>query len=317
MTGYAVSSLVYLYSRTGDENALGAAQRAGNFLISEAWDPDLGIFPFEHPANGEAGEPLAYFFDCGIIVRGLLALFRATADARYLDAAVRGGSAMQRFVHAGDQIHPILRLPSFDPQPYTTQWSRSPGCYQLKSAMAWRDLAVETGDTRFMDWYERTVASALATHRGFLPAESPEKTMDRLHAYSYFLEALIPVSDRTNVAPVLRDGITLVSGYLSGIRPQFERSDVNAQLLRVRLFAEQRAGIPLHRADAEREASAIPLFHLTDQSDARLNGGYCFGRRGDALIPHENPVSTAFCSQALEMWRDYQSGQRLAFDSLV
>ena len=317
ITGYAVSSLTYLHRRTGDENALRAARRAAGFLMSTAWDPVAGIFPFEYSANGDAPEPLVYFFDSGIIVRGLLALYRATGESAYLDAAIRGGESMLRYFRPGKVIPPVLRLPSADPLPYTSQWSRSPGCYQLKSAMAWYNLGVETAEARFTESYELVLESALATHRTFLPADTPEKTMDRLHAYLYFLEGLMPVAERPNVVSALREGISAVSQYLSDIRTTFERSDVYAQLLRVRLLAAKQAGIAVDCGNAEAEAKTIPSFQAADTSDVRLRGGYCFGRRAGAMIPHANPVSTAFCSQALEMWRDYSSGQKIDLESLI
>ena len=37
--------------------------------------------------------------------------------------------------------------------------------------------------------------------------------------------------------------------------------------------------------------------------DPRIDGGYYFGRKGAVRLPHVNPVSSAFASQALELWR--------------
>jgi hypothetical protein len=34
----------------------------------------------------------------------------------------------------------------------------------------------------------------------------------------------------------------------------------------------------------------------------RLKGGFWFGRKHGEILPFMNPVSTAFCYQALEMW---------------
>jgi hypothetical protein len=313
ITGYAVSSLVYLHARRGDGEALAAATRAADFLVDAAWDPEVQTYPYEYKQS----EPLAYFFDCGIIVRGLLAIYRATGDKRYLTGAVRGGHSMMRHFPSQNRIHPVVSLPSFTPLPYAEQWSRSPCCYQLKSAMAWRDLAEVTGDSRFAEAYSRALDSALETQRSFLPGATAEKTMDRLHAYSYFLEGLMPVAKRPEIGRVLEEGIALVAGYLREIRPVFERSDVYAQLLRVRLFAAQIAGVALDQSSASWEAESIPAFQIRDAADARRDGGYLFGRRAGAPIPHVNPVSTAFCSQAIEMWRDFQAGRQIELESLV
>jgi hypothetical protein len=247
----------------------------------------------------------------------LLALYRATGNTRWLEGAVRGGESMLRhFCDGSGTMHPILRLPELTPLPRTPQWSRSPGCYQLKSAMAWADLARETGNPRWREAYEPALAEALASHRSFLPAESPEKTMDRLHAYCYFLEGILPEAERAEVRGALREGISTVSRYLGEIRHVFERSDVNAQLLRVRVLAEQKAGIVVDRVRADAEVRQIAMFQLSDPQP-QLDGGYAFANRAGALVPHVNPVSAAFCSQALEMWSDYRNGVKQDLPALI
>ena len=113
------------------------------------------------------------------------------------------------------------------------------GCYQLKSAMAWWDLFEVTGDERFRAPYEQVLETSLATYRDFLPGH-PErhKVMDRLHAFSYFLEGLLPrASFDPRCAAALADGIDMVAHHLRDIAPEFARSDVFAQLLRARLYA--------------------------------------------------------------------------------
>src|SRR5258707_879612 len=76
ITGYTVSALTYLYSLNGNPDYLDAAVRAASFLTGVAWDPKLKIFPIEC-ANEER---FAYFFDTGIIIRGLLSLWRVNRD---------------------------------------------------------------------------------------------------------------------------------------------------------------------------------------------------------------------------------------------
>jgi len=45
----------------------------------------------------------------------------------------------------------------------------------------------------------------------------------------------------------------------------------------------------------------------SNDSDPRLLGGFWFGKKNGEMLPFMNPVSTAFCYQALEMWN--QRGQ--------
>ncbi|HUS06078.1 MAG TPA: hypothetical protein VMZ52_07280 [Bryobacteraceae bacterium] len=315
ITGYAVSALLYFRERLGEPSYLDAADRAGRFLIRDAWDTELQSFPFEHAAD--LRQRYTYFFDCGIIVRGLVHLWRATGDTDFLTIARSAGLSMQHDFASEELFHPILTLPEKHPVDRTSQWSRQPGCYQLKSAMAWRDLFDATGEQQFLDWYEAALQQSIAVKDIFLPAmEGPEKTMDRLHAYAYFLEGVLPAADRTECRRVLAEGIQRVSGYLREIAPIFVRSDVYAQLLRLRLFAAQLAGIPLNTNDAAEEAANIESFQYTG-AEQRLAGGYCFGQRQGALLPFANPVSTAFCAQALDLWAQYRSGQPIDRQILI
>jgi hypothetical protein len=307
ITGYTISTLLFLHQRYGNPEMLEGAVRAGRFLLDVAWSPSLQTFPFECARNGDAPQPLTYFFDCGIIVRGLLALWRATGDPGYLDTAVAAGNSMSRDFRTGDTWHPVLDLPGKYPLAWTEQWSRRPGCYQLKAALAWHDLHRATADENFIRLYNAALAKSLSTKDDFLPAATPDKTMDRLHAYCYFLEALMPAADRLEVRHVIGEGIERVSWYLRELRKDFNRSDVYAQLLRVRLLASRQAGIALNTADASEEAAALMQFQVLEP-DSRHNGGFWFGSKAGQMLPFVNPVSTAFCLQAFEWWQDHLSG---------
>jgi hypothetical protein len=308
ITGYAVSTLLYLAERTSDANYTEAAVRAARFLTRSAWNTALSTFPFELYANGSQPQPLAYFFDCGIIVRGLLAAWRATREQEFLDAAVQTGHSMIVDFQARHAIHPIVRLPEKRPLAYGPKWSASPGCYQLKSAMAWQDLFEESGERAFHAAYENALENALESAPFFLPGEvDREKVMDRLHAYAYFLEGLLPCAERPECAKALSEGIARTEKYLNEIEAMFARSDVYAQLLRLRLFAAQLGIVPLDATQAAREATQAAAFQL-EGSDPRIDGGFAFGRRAAGMLPYVNPVSSGFCLQALALWSDRLSG---------
>lgn len=312
ITGYAVSALLYLHQQTGREEYLEAGLKSARFLARTAWDSKVGAFPFEHSVNGDRQKALTYFFDCGIIVRGLLAAWRASKDTELRDVAVAAGRSMVADFRAAETIHPILALPDKQPLEYAPRWSASPGCYQLKSALAWYEIFEATGEMEFLRAYEAAVEAALANEHDFLPGEpSREKVMDRLHAYLYFLEGLLPVLDRPDCAQAFRSGIDRAAAYLEEIAPLFARSDVYAQLLRARLYGEKLAGISLDHAAAANEAKCAAAFQVAS-SDNRMHGGFLFGRKGSEPAPFVNPVSTAFCVQALMQWDDRKNN---AFDA--
>jgi hypothetical protein len=315
ITGYAASVLTWLADVGADGDCLEGAERAATYLI-RIWDERSSIFPFEPVLNGDPA--FAYFFDCGIIARGLLAVWRATPKAEYLEKAKECALSMAFDFMADEGMHPVLQLPEKEPVSYEPRWSRRPGCYQLKSAMAWRDVAEATGRAELISAYERMVAFSLATHEQFLPGDpADDKVMDRLHAYAYFLEGLLPVGQRPESREAIAGGIERISEYLRRIAPVFARSDVYAQLLRLRLYADRIGIVPLDESAAAEEADAIAEFQMREgQSD--VAGGFCFGRKNGTLLPFINPVSTAFCIQALVMWEQFQRGEfEAAVTSLV
>jgi hypothetical protein len=308
ITGYAVSTFAYLHAISGREEYLDRARRAAAFLTRSAWNDRLRAMPFECGS----GTGLTYFFDCGIIVRGLLALYRATAEQEWLDGAELCAEAMRDFRGADGKYHPILSLPEKHPVARDERWSRNPGCYQVKAALGWLELARATGSYEWVAQYEEVLLNSLDEHLSFTSLElQRDRVMDRLHAYCYFLEGLLPYTERPDCRKALAGGINEVAGLLRQIAPEFVRSDVYAQLLRIRLYSDTLGVSSLDRAAAEDEASALEGFQV-QSDDIRQRGSFGFGRKTAQMLPFSNPVSTAFGVQALVMWHDYKAGRQSA-----
>jgi hypothetical protein len=174
--------------------------------------------------------------------------------------------------------------------------------------MAWRELELATAEPRYGRLYEDALAALLPSHTVFLTAETDRReVMNRLHAYCYFLEGLLPSATRPECAAALRQGIGLAGDLLCEIRPEFERSDVCAQLLRVRLLAAAAGAAPLVAGRAAEEAAALPAFQFASD-DPRVAGAFSFGREAGRLLPFANPVSTAFAVQAACLWDQWRTG---------
>jgi hypothetical protein len=307
ITGYAVKALFYCYELTGESYYFDRALSAARFLTRASWKPEWQTVPFELDGNGNL---LTYFFDCGIIVRGLLSAWRSAGDPEFLDVArALGGSMAVDFRSNDSEFHPILLLPGKQAANRDKErWSRSPGCYQLKAVMAWQELAEATGDSQFQEMYQRAAAQAVRTSGAFLPGHpDPAKVMDRLHAFLYFLEGLLPGAGDARFAAVICDGIHRTAEYLRELAPQIERSDVYAQLLRMRIYASAAGAVPLDLEQARFEARKLEEFQGSSD-DSRIEGGFYFGRQGGEWLPHVNPVSTAFALQALALWEQGQHG---------
>lgn len=311
ISGYFASSLFMLHDLGGNSESFDAAVRAADFLADQAWDQNAGMLTVEQTAEGRS---TACFFDCGIVLSALLQAWRRGRNARHREAALRlGGSMLKDFCGAPGCFHPVVKTSTKEPLAYGDWWSERPGCYQLKAAKAWLELSDEMDSIAFRDAYESLLEYALVDDTAFLNAtDKLPDAMDRLHAYGYFLEGLLPVADRAEPRRALAAGIGRMSSELRRIAPVFARSDVYAQLLRLRIAANQIGLVTLNPALAEEEAATIQDFQMKSD-DRRVDGGFIFGRWDRQMTPFLSPVSTAFCVQALTMWEQYKAG-RLATD---
>jgi len=316
ITGYYAGALVALHKQHPQNGYFETALKAGRFLLDKAWNDERSVMPFE--TEGDASK-FSYFFDNGIIVRGLLSVWRECGRLEFLATAFKCAGSMSQDFFDGKNFSPIVELPSKAPLPYEkARWSRSPGCYQLKAALAWYELGQIFKQDCYLERYQNILNSSLAAHDSFLPGCDTEiPVMDRLHAYCYFLEGLLPSISEPECANALATGINRTKDFVNAISPKFLRSDVVAQLLRVRLFADMFEVLPLDENAAQEEAAILQTFQSQD-NDPRLKGGFWFGRKQGEMLPFMNPVSTAFCCQALQMWNQYQTGdRRLEWQQLV
>ena len=307
ITGYSASALILLHEQTGDMRYWDAALDNVRYLTKRAWDGESSAMPFE--CEGE-GQKYSYFFDDGIIVRGILAVWRKFKTSDLLPKAIKIGDSMAHDFFDGKNFSPIVTLPDKRAVEYeAARWSRSPGCYQLKSALAWWELWEASGDERFQKLYRSVLAASLHSYQSFLPGPVEETAvMDRLHAYAYFLEGMLPVMKEPACQAALRVGIPTLARYAREVAPRFLRSDVLAQLLRMRIFAARSGVVAMDIEAARHEASHIREFQSNDDNP-RLKGGFWFGRKEGKMLPFMNPVSTVFCYQALDMWERYQGGE--------
>lgn len=319
ITGYAVQGYLQL-PLAGQPGFLSNALRAGQFLCYDAGDSNADLFTFEVGRTGVKARQLAYFFDCGIIIRGLISLWNTTADPMYLERAERCGAMMMtRMSRVDGSFFSVLDLDSGVPSCDPSAWSLDAGAYQLKAGIGFMELAELTSSGLFSTTAEQLLSWALRHHEMFLPGDSDAAGVaDRLHAYCYFLEGLLPfVEHRFDCALVLQSGVTRVELLLDQTRSALERCDVIAQLLRLRLLGDYMGMVELDLSAASREAENLLSFQL-HADDRRTNGAFAFGRRAGQLVPHANPVSTIFALQALRMWNEQQNGElRMSWRELI
>jgi hypothetical protein len=301
ITAYFLSSL--LFFKYGESRH---ARNAARYLCETAWNAEHQVLLFERPASERP--PAVYFFDSGIAGLALLEMWRSTGEGRFLNRAIDIGRSMAKdFVTLSGSFAPVLTLPLKTASQVQGWWSRSPGCYQLKAAVLWRRILEHASEPLFAGLYENALTRALADSKSFLSGIGADYIMDRLHAFLYFLEGLLPVATVGQYADQINDGIAQAAAHVAAASPRYARSDVYAQLLRLRLLSFSVAGVPLDRNAVDEEVRQLLTFQIT-ATDPRLGGAFAFGAKLCRRLPFANPVSTIFAVQALSLWLDFQMG---------
>ena len=81
-----------------------------------------------------------------------------------------------------------------------------------------------------------------------------------------------------------------------------------AQLLRLRLFADNGGVMELDQHRADEEAALIIEFQM-QTLDPKAEGGFALARRAGAMVPHFSPAATGFAIQALAIWDQLEDGK--------
>ena len=150
---------------------LDAGLRAARFLTRIAWDARLGTFPFE--LNGACADRASRISSI---------VGSSCAGCCTLGASPKIPNSGMRLLRADERCWPIFprrvgcirffccrRSARWSWEP---RWSASPGCYQLKSAMAWQELFEVTGESAFQRGYESALQAALENDPEFLPGDA-------------------------------------------------------------------------------------------------------------------------------------------------
>ena len=90
ITGYLTTMMCALYTDTDDSRFLTSAQGSGNWLVRTAHEQTGGfrcLYPIENTRFDYKRNQI-YVFDSGVILSGLVNVYRETGKAHYLAAAI-------------------------------------------------------------------------------------------------------------------------------------------------------------------------------------------------------------------------------------
>ena len=318
ITGYAVTTLLYLHHLHPDPVYLERARDAAEWLLTHARDPQAGILRCRFDTTGWAQHACA--FDNGMCLNGLVNMFRCTGETRYLAAALDLGAWLVETMQAKNgSLFAKYEVETKTPYSRDKKWSQMSGSFLLKVAIGLLNLGDASGDPPY------TEAARVLCEWGttFQEPDGRFRTSPLgdtfLHPHCYAAEGLL-VAGRVLGEPKWLQAAAQAVAWISphqlatGGFPAFfeggkfvavESPDITAQVLRLWLLLRHDER-PVLAIDEEAAVSRIIASQVVSPQK-EVGGGFMAGDAWFHREPHDhtgqhvNSWASMFCVQALAL----------------
>jgi len=324
ITGYAITCLSWIYSEIRNIKALEAAKESSAWIIRNL-DGDLLVAGYmqddKFTQKGNLTDQI-YAFDNGVIVTGLLNLYKLVQDSRILRVTERMIEALLRYFFDGLEITSALLDSSHHETNYgEKKWSTTPGPYHSKLSFALLDLAKLTNNALYAQVSDSLCDFAIKLQKSngrFVTDRNSDVTFLHPHLYAcegliyagisqcnerYYMKGLHGVMWAVDQINPVTGGVPRDSGKKS-----IEQSDCIAQLLRLLILCSRQ----LLKRSLFR--SSYRLNRIIDKLHLRLLDFYISSGDDKGGLKYQLSLNssctwcTMFAAQALWLWmkrRDY------------
>lgn len=324
ITGYAVTSFSWIYSYLGNALAMQAARESAEWIqrnmksdLIVARPPVLGIEPNDL-------SDLFYSFDNGMIVIGLVNLYKITNDVSNLVLAEKITQALIGRFFDGEKLTARLDN-SYNPMTKentngVVKWSTISGAYHAKLSLALLELSRLTNNSTYSK-----VSNSICDYAVKLQSSegqfitNPGSDIVFLHPHLYACEGLIYSGIMQSNEEHHRVGLRgilwaieqaeLSKGgglYSKTARDAVEQSDCTAQLLRLLILC---------RSNLVKFINSSKLDNVTHRLHTRLLDFYITNGNDRGAMRYQLSLESAcswctmFSMQALHLWKIRNSGK--------
>jgi hypothetical protein len=258
ITGYAVTFFSWVYSEIKTEESLEAAKLSADWIIrniglTSSSSSLLVAGRIKNSSFTDKGDlsNQIYAFDNGMIIIGLLNLYKLTKDSTVLSAAENMTKSLIQYFFNGRSSSKVITAALLDANFKTVnygngKWSTVPGAYHSKLALALFPLYHMTNNSLYNQIAESlcNFAQTLQKSDGRFMTNPGYKDLTFLHPHLYACEGLIYAGINQRNTGHLMSGLKGLAWAVTQIKPNgglprstydqgIEQSDCMAQLLRL------------------------------------------------------------------------------------
>jgi hypothetical protein len=326
ITGYAITSYCYIYSELGYPTALKAANESSEWILKNM----RSYLLFARPPVGTVRNHLSnilYSFDNGMIMIGLINLYKITKDSTLLYSAEDIAKALIERFFDGEKL--TARLDSKyrpisadhnDNAGDVVKWSSVSGAYHSKLSMGLLELSRLTNNRSFAQVSNSLCDYAIKLQKsGGQFITNPGSDIVYLHPHLYACEGLIYSGlNQPNESHFsaglngIKWAVKHISSSKGGLfrdtrKESIEQSDCTAQLLRLLILCQSELQKSFNRSEL---SNVIERLHL------RLLDFYIPAGEAHGAMKYHLAEDTAcswctmFSMQALNLWKTKDSSPK-------
>lgn len=332
ITGYAITSFLYIYSELGEPEALQAAKDSANWIVDNVHNSPsylLSAGSIETENFNQKGDlsNQVYAFDNGMIMIGLLNLYKVTKEPDLLTYAENmAKSLIERFYDGSKLIavldsmyKPVIHNNSLGSGGDGTKWSNISGAYHCKLSLALLDLSMLTKNELYSKASDSLCkfAQNLQKSDGRIITNPNSENVTYLHPHLYACEGLICGGIRQRNEGYITAGLKGLTWAMkqvnsstgglprhTGEEKSEEQSDCMAQLLRLLILCRSQIEESIERSSYHVEYS---VDQVIDKIHSRLLDFYISQEEDRGGIRYHLSLETAcswctmFTMQALRL----------------
>lgn len=340
INGYFMTMMVFLYKRTGEKKYLNKGLEAAKWLISNAQEKDGGfrcLFLIDKNSSHAHKKDQIYSFDNGVIINGLVSLYKETKKSYLIKSAEKCGNWIINFcIDDNNLVKPVYEIEQNKFFESDKEWSTTSGSYHTKISIGLANLYSIVKKKKYLEASKKICNSSLKFQKSngrFLSFPFKGGTNAHPHCYSaeglWVLGAYLKNKKYLNSSEKATKWIMSKQNSVGKIPRLFlinssiyhERIDAIAQTIRlifISTFNKDKKKLMVSEHKVQKLLKIMLKYQNLNTSNPKIKGSFSWGKKSDgAILRHSNSWVTFFAIQSLFFYRDYLKNKKVKFDEFT
>ena len=340
INGYFMTMMVFLYKRTGEKKYLDRGLEAAKWLISNAQENNGGfrcLFLIDKNSSHAHKKDQIYSFDNGVIINGLVSLYKETKKSFLIKSAEKCGNWIINYcIDNNSLVKPVYEIEQNKFFESDKEWSTTSGSYHTKISIGLANLYSIVKKKKYLDASKKICNSSIKFQKKsgrFL--SFPFKGGTNAHPHCYSAEGLWVLGAYLNNKKYLNSSERATKWIMSkqnssGKIPRLflintsiyhERIDAIAQTIRLIFLStlnKDKKKLLVSEDKLKKLLKIMLEYQNLKTNNPKIKGSFSWGKKSDGVIlKHSNSWVTFFAIQALFFYKDYLENKKVKFDEFT